>query len=425
MGDYCPTAFTTITIGAISMINIMKKFKFLALTLILAIVTFPKIAIAQIAIVEQIVGKGKVRIQRENRNYWTPVKQATKLYSGDQILPDKGMKVYLRCLDYSPRILVKAGVPSGLGSICPVWITRRNRGGSRGSSEVPIFLTERRENSTAIKGIILGGIDDTIPYIISPRNSLVLKSEPIIRWNKVYGAREYTVEVISSEGLIWRTNTKDTQIIYAGEPLKRSRPYNIVITTDTGKSSIKDTPANIGFEILGDEINYLQTKLAQIPTNDLSIEVYAMTLSHFYRDYVDSVLPTIDEEFLKGVFNFYYNLNSEAIPVLEHLVQQGKKSPLIYRNIGDLYIKIGVFRIAENYYLKTINLSKNPEDLEDKTLAHHNLGWMYEEINDFEKSLNHYKQAKDGYTLLGDFDMTKKIQTDIEELKKAETQSVY
>ncbi len=74
------------------MINPHKHLKLLIITSTLAIFTLPAIATSQTstpAIIEKISGQGKVRIQRENRSLWIPARQATELYIGDQILPDK------------------------------------------------------------------------------------------------------------------------------------------------------------------------------------------------------------------------------------------------------------------------------------------------------------------------------------------------
>ena len=63
--------------------------KFTAITLALALITFPfavKAQTAQTAKIYSISGTGKVRIQREKRTDWIPVRPATDLYQGDQIL---------------------------------------------------------------------------------------------------------------------------------------------------------------------------------------------------------------------------------------------------------------------------------------------------------------------------------------------------
>ena len=102
--------------------------KFTAISMALAMFTFPVSVMAQTAKIQSISGTGKVRLQREKRTDWIPVRPATDLYQGDQILPDRGVKVYVRCPDWSKPVLVRTGVPSGMGSICPTWVSRDSRG---------------------------------------------------------------------------------------------------------------------------------------------------------------------------------------------------------------------------------------------------------------------------------------------------------
>lgn len=102
--------------------------KYPALTTAILLLALGSSAIAQMATVRSISGSGKVVVQRENRTDWLPVRQSTDLYQGDQILPDRKAKAYIRCPDQQEPILARAGVPSGLGSICIRWPGRDTRG---------------------------------------------------------------------------------------------------------------------------------------------------------------------------------------------------------------------------------------------------------------------------------------------------------
>jgi hypothetical protein len=374
--------------------------KFTAITLALALITFPfavKAQTAQTAKIYSISGTGKVRIQREKRTDWIPVRPATDLYQGDQILPDRGVKVYVRCPDWSKPVLVRTGVPSGMGSICLSWVNRDYKG----SQTVGI----------------LGGINPDIPYLITPRHSLLLSRTPLIRWHQVSGVAEYTIEVTGATGLMWRTKTKETHLVYAGKPLAAGVSYSIIIRTNTGKSSQEDNynseqkATNLEFRILGkSEADAVKLQAAKIVLGSVNNEVDALTLASFYNNYT---LPQFET----------YSLISDAIAILESLVQKGKQSVLIYRTLGDLYWQTGLVRLAETNYLKAIDLVQGLEDMEDWTLSQYNLGQVYAAIDDYKKALEHFNQARVGYIFLGDNGRAEVLQRQMKRINKTSANS--
>ncbi|MBD2198585.1 MULTISPECIES: tetratricopeptide repeat protein [Calothrix] len=384
--------------------------KFTVLVLTLAIITLPLSAIAQTARIQSIAGKGKVRVQREKRTDWLPVRPATELYQGDQIFPDKGVRVYLQCPGVGTPVLVRAGIVSGMGSLCIKWANTEFRGSQAAET--------------------LGGVDASIPYIITPRHALLLSATPLLRWNPVSTVTEYNVEVTGPKGLMWRTKTKANQIIYAGKPLEAGLPYSLIVSTNTGKSSQEDIApnrqqkaSNLEFVILRQsEATLVKAQAAKISPTPLSNEASALSLANFYGNYV---LPESVISAYKLPANTYktYSLTSEAIALLESLIQQGKQSSLIYRTLGDLYWQTGLVRLAEANYLKAIDSVQGLEDMEDWTLAQYSLGQVYAAINEPQQALEHYSQAKVGYIFLGDSGLVEVLQRRIERLKKTAVNS--
>jgi len=383
--------------------------KFTTLTLALAITIFPWSAIAQTAKtysakIYSISGKGKVRVQREISTNWIPVNQATDLYQGDQILPDTGVQVYVRCPDLSKPVLVRAGVPSGLGSVCLSWANRDSRG-------------------SQAEGTI-GGIDPTIPYLITPRHSLVLSHTPLIRWNQVSGVTEYIVEVTGPKGSMWKTQTKQTQIVYAGKPLDAGVPYSIVIHTNTGKSSQQDyynsqpKATKLEFRILRQsEVATVKLQPGKIAPNN---EADALTLVDIYSNYV---VPESTIQAYKLPANTFetYSLSGDAIAILESLLQQGKQSTLIYRTLGDLYWQTGLVQLAQTNYLQAIDLAQGLEDMEDWTKAQYSLAQVYAATDNPKQALEHFSQARIGYIFLGNKGRADVIQRQIRRISKTLT----
>ncbi|MHC5917299.1 MAG: tetratricopeptide repeat protein [Nostoc sp.] len=393
------------------MINTRKTPKFTVLALALAIITLPLSAIAQTARIQSIAGKGKVRVQREKRTDWLPIRPATELYQGDQIFPDIGVRVDLQCPGVSNPVVVRAGVVSGMGSLCINWANTESRGSQAAET--------------------LGGVDASIPYLITPRHALLLSATPLLRWNPVSGVTEYSVEVTGIKGLMWKTKTKANQVIYAGKPLEAGLPYSLIVRTNTGKSSQEDIAlnreqkaSNLEFVTLRQsEAALVKAQAAKISPTPLSSEASALSLANFYANYI---LPQSVISAYKLPANTFetYSLTGEAIALLESLIQQGKQSPLIHRTLGDLYWQTGLFRLAEAHYLKAIDSVQGLEDMENWTLAQYSLGQIYAAINEPQQALVYYSQAKVGYIFLGDTRRVEVLQRRIKNLKKMAVNSV-
>jgi hypothetical protein len=355
-------------------------------------------AVAQTARIQAIQGKGKVKIQRKNRTTWDVANPGKEMNDGDLLFPDKGTKVLVRCPGQTDPVRVKAGVVSGIGSICVNWIARDVRG-------------EHLDPAT------LGGLDSTLPYLITPRHTLLLTQKPLLRWNAVPGTTEYTLEVKSPKGTQWQTTTKNNEILYAGPALAAGIPYSVIIRTNSGKSSQdelnpdgKSKSTHLEFRVLrpGDTPKIANTN----PTEIADI----LTLVDRYSNYViqESLLPSYQ---LPRDYAETYNLTGEAIALLEKVIQQGQSSPLIHRTLGDMYWQTGLIRPAEIAYQKAIALAKSPENLEDATLAQEQLGLLYWVMGKKVEAHKAYSLAKEGYIILGDKVKVEEIQTQLERFK--------
>ncbi len=387
-----------------------------SLLLLMAIVSVEPLAFAQssanlprTARIQSITGKGKVRIDGESppRRFFAGVR--TELNKGDLIFPEKGVRVTILCPDGSRRS-VNAGVPSGLGTICLVWRTDATRG-----TQDPN---------------VAGGIDTSIPYLIAPRHTLLLSATPLLRWNPVSGTNQYTVEVKSPTGTVWKTETKEAQISYAGKPLEPGTTYSLLVTTNTGRSSQEDkTPggelvASLDFKVLrsseAKEVRAMTEKLLQSNPKD---EAATLMLATYYGDYVlpSNAIPAYG---LSQDNYQTYSLSAEAISLLETQIQQGNQSPALYRTLGDLYWQTGLLRLAGEAYTKAIAQVQTPEDLEEWTLASYGLGKVYTVLKEPQQTLQNMTQARTGFIFLGNSEKAKELDRQIARLKKAITKSL-
>ena len=337
-------------------------------------------AIAQTAYINEI--KGKVELKRKTWSEFRAVSRVgTQLSDGDQLRRASSAVVIIACPNGKKQPVRIAEERLGLKQICPQWKVVISKG--------PPPL------------ISIGGVNAQIPYLISPRRTLLLSNTPTLRWHPVPGATQYTVQVITPKGTVWQTQVKEPQVTYPSQPaLQPGIPYSVVIQTNTGKSSQSETSTGTEFILLqGTEAKAVQAEVQQLLQGDLSDEVKALKLAAYYRNYrvPQSSAYGLSEKTANG-----YRLSAEAIAALETLITQGKRSPLIYRTLGDLYLQTGVMNPAENAYLREIENIQSFEDLEEWSLSLYGLGELYEVSQNLQQALIFYTQAKAGFALLRD-----------------------
>jgi hypothetical protein len=323
---------------------------------------------------------GQVKLQRKDWKIYRPVRAGTYLVQGDLLWPADGSRVKVICPDLSQRS-VKAGVPSGMKLVCPVW-------------EVPLV-----KGGIALG--VLGGIDASVPFVISPRHTLLLNNPPSLYWHSVPGASPYTIQLNGTNGKVKEYQSKSNRFTLP-TPLLPATPYWLTIQADTGESSEADGTSNLGFRILRPaEASLVQAKAAQILQQKLNKQSTALLLAEFYSTY--SLPESVISNYGLTPQNFKsYNLTAEAITVLETLIRQGDQSPVVYRTLGDLYWQNGLYLMADDAYRKVIELATAPEDLEEKTIAQYGLGEINAATKQVNTAVQFYRQAKDGHAALGD-----------------------
>ncbi|MBD1847595.1 hypothetical protein H6F89_30185 [Cyanobacteria bacterium FACHB-63] len=390
-------------------------FNLLLALITITIVELPTLAqsssanLPRTARIAKITGKGKVRVDGESPRRKFFAGEKTELNKGDLIFPEQGVRVTILCPNGSQKS-VSPGVPSGLGTICPVWSTVAARG--------------TQDPGTA------GGINTAIPYLISPRHTLLLNASPLLRWNAVAGASQYTVEVRSLSGTVWKTQTRETQVSYAGKPLTPGTTYSLLVTTNTKRSSQEDKmpggelATSLDFKILrpseAAEVRAMAAKLLQ---SNAKNEAATLMLATYYGDYV---LPSraIAAYGLSQDNYQTYSLTAEAISILESQLQQGKQSATLYRTLGDLYWQSGLIRLAGNAYKKAITKVQSSEDLEEWTLAYYGLGKVYAVLKEPQQTLQCLSQARIGFIFLDNEEKAKELDRQIERLRETTVNSL-
>ena len=243
-----------------------------------------------------------------------------------------------------------------------------------------------------------GGFDTSIPFIISPRNTAILKDKPTIRWNPVRGASSYTVTIRDNQGEIWweKKQVKTTEIAYDGKPFQPGASYSLVVQTDKGDSSSRESLPNLGFRRLSpDDVRQVEAVVDLITKQGLTDEAKALSLAYLYTG---------------------YGLRGEAIKVLETEVRNGSKNLAIYRLLGDLYSRIQLNLLAGDSYEKAIELAKAANDIQALATVQAKLGEVYEARGDKNNAVRLYRDALNNYRQLGDSQRVREMEQKIKDL---------
>ena len=218
----------------------------------------------------------------------------------------------------------------------------------------------------------------TLPYIITPRESSILTNTPVLRWNAVEGATNYTVKI---DGVKWETETNKTEIIYSGEtPLKQRRRYRIKVETDNGKLSTND--AVVGFTVLDEETKSIVLEAKKdLNKRSLSLEQKGLILAQLYRS---------------------YELYADVIEVLEELVKQDSQIVAVYHLLGDTYLLTGLPQLANKHYEKALELATETDNLSVKADTEKGLGESYYNLGNETEAKHWLEKAKTSYEELGD-----------------------
>ncbi|MDJ0601049.1 MAG: hypothetical protein QNJ37_19670 [Crocosphaera sp.] len=226
-----------------------------------------------------------------------------------------------------------------------------------------------------------------LPYLITPRYRYILTNTPLLRWNAVEVATNYTVKI---DGVNWEIQTNKTEINYSGEmPLKEGRRYRITIEADNGTSSTSDSD-KVGFTILDEatQKTVLDAKKT-IEQQSLSAEEKGLMLAKLYRG---------------------YELYADAIEVLEELVKQDSQIVSVYQLLGDTYFETGLPQLAKNPYKKALELTTGTENLSGKAEIQKGLGESYYSLGNETEAKQWLEKAKTSYEELGDSSQVQEVE---------------
>lgn len=254
--------------------------------------------------------KGEVQLMRHDETEYRPTNIGTDLYRGDLVQPAPGAVVIIYCAADNITERLPNGVPSGVANLCtPVIPLADDRRIYRGE---------------------LSPLDPEIPYLISPRATLLLDDRPLLRWNAVPGARSYQVKIIGPE-VSWETQVQTNYLKYPGDqPLQLGATYQIIVYSDNEASSLDEDSQGLEFTLLDRATGtQVRQEIKQLQLQQLTATAEALALAHLYSKH--------------GLF-------AEAIATLETLIENGTQTAAIDRILGELYKQVGLIPLGDRQY---------------------------------------------------------------------------
>ena len=321
--------------------------------------------------------QGQLSIKRLGWKEYAPALFGTLVRSGDLLKLEGSSKATVACTD-----LTVHDVTSSFSGI-PCSVSR------------PTLIYEG--------GLIratLGSEPGSYPMVISPRKTKLLDPHPVLRWTPVQGVESYRLTVVHGPGVQWSKNVAaKTEFVYPTDApaLQPGEVYLVEVTAGDHSSQEEGMPG-LGFRLLSTtEAQALREKekkihdlhLGDIPTRFLIAQLYASQ-----------------------------SLNAEAIEQLEGS-PDALKEVAVQRFLGDLYLKIGLNRLAEKHYLHALELSQKASDVEGQALAQHALGLIYKQaLGNSEAAMPRLRDALKWYQQLGDSHKVEKIQKQLAAMQK-------
>ena len=297
----------------------MSKLLIHSLFLAAGLTLFPTVAQAGKNRIVELKGDAQIRLAGATK--YQPASTGMTLILGDILLPDDGAEVIVNCSD---RTLGKAqaGVESGLKAICPSAKSTDPRG------EDNIFLDLLRGEFTY--------------------QTLFLSENPLLSWSPVSGVNQYRVKVKAGDKVIWEQIVEGTSIQYQGEELRPKFFYDLVVE---GMKQDEPPLYLLQMRLVNPVIaESIRKKVAAIEEEEVGEEAQALMLADLYLEEQESITSGF--------------LLAAALP-LEKLVQNGNKTPVVHRLLGDIYLRLGRRQEAKEIYQKALLVAEAYNNLSE------------------------------------------------------------
>lgn len=239
----------------------------------------------------------------------------------------------------------------------------------------------------------VSGALENLPYILYPRNTLVLSSRPRLRWHDT-GDTSYTVSLMSGQRTIWsRSNVTSSVISYPDDAprLRSGAEYRLSVQGNiTGKHSQDDPAEEVGFRVLS-EAGQERVEAERVALLSLGSVDERHPLDEPARDLAQAIYyatypPSAGEN--------ERQLWGEAWLLLESMAQE-QDSPAVHLWMGDVLAMMTLPIEAKAAYRAALESAEALGDLESQAAAHAGLWRMTGDGNRFERAIALYEQLGD------------------------------
>jgi len=397
---------------------------------LLAINQFPADSQIPVGSVEE----GRVRITIPGRGSRSG-ERGTQLYDSYLIEPFQGNTVRIRCLNEEGYTLRRVpSTSSAVSDLCP--------------DDIP-GSSNNRDPLDSLLLPSVGGVDDSVPYIISPRQTFIFQEELggdgiTLSWNHVNGAESYTVKILGDEtsvdlgtvtvtdqnlvNLLGVTQVKVTYPLEQFRELNRRVVYIPVIISNRGTSSNQEcafSTAQFNYNAAAGELPCPIIEIHQLnggnphlvfegssASDDVrgwGFKILSEQKSQELREDIQELQAKIASDRIQGqpwseesqtgaYVRLYtkYELFSEAIQMLEKLAKDSDGTATIHISLGDLYGHVGLNRLAEASYNKALDIARQQGEvgLLEQAIAYAALSQLHKVMGNSENAASYAGQAE-------------------------------
>jgi hypothetical protein len=229
-----------------------------------------------------------------------------------------------------------------------------------------------------------GEEDHLIPYVLRPRNTALLNTQPALSWHSLPDVNTYALTLISDDG-------QDRAPVQAtgGElnwpedwpPLESHATYVLVVEGD-GRHSDETSAshAGLGFWLLpSEEAESVQALEARLRAQSLSPTAAGMLVAELYLD---------------------HGLRAEAAELLEALADDDG-TPAVWLALGQVYLETGLAIEAQASFEQALKGAQMAGELEAEAASQVGLGLAARLLNDQEAAGEHLQAARALYEQIG------------------------
>lgn len=239
-----------------------------------------------------------------------------------------------------------------------------------------------------------------MPLLLSPRNSVITDTRPTFTWQPVAGASGYRLTLTPGKGSSWSKETTDTSLRYPADapPLVADGSSNIVelaLITDTTGTAIDTTRLNVLTETAQIELAQAEGEILALPLDESTQRFF---LAQLYRQ---------------------RKMWSAALEQLIPLAQaQNPPSATLWQQIGDLYMQVELYTLAEQSYSQALTAAQANEDVSGQAAAQFGLARTALSFDEMDKTLEHLNAAESLYRQAGQKDLADTVAQERDKLKE-------